>query len=161
METCRGHVSTRGGLPRRVGRIPPSPPWRRSKLHIACSDFYAYGKKIRVRSFRCSSFQTRSRWASGLLFGDSGQSKVRFATALSISRGIESTIRSAPLILLVRIKPTTLGFDSERRGCEQTAYRLLRLFCLRQKSQSALIPLLLLAKPQPLRWVAVWFWVRS
>ena len=29
------------------------------------------------------------------------------------------------------------------------------------KSQSALILLLLLSKPQPLRWVAVWFWVRT
>ena len=29
------------------------------------------------------------------------------------------------------------------------------------KSQSALIPLLLLSKSQPLRWVVIWFWVRT
>ena len=37
---------------------------------------------------------------------------------------------------------------------EQALYRLLRLF---YKSQSALMPLLLLSKLQPLRWVAIWF----
>ncbi len=36
----------------------------------------------------------------------------RFATALSISRGIESTIRSAPLLLLSKSNPCyALGFD--------------------------------------------------
>ena len=39
---------------------------------------------------------------------------------------------------------------------EQAVYRLLRLF---YKSQSSLIPLLLLSKSQPLRWVAIWCWV--
>lgn len=34
---------------------------RRSKLHIACSDFFY--KKVRVRSFRCSSFSIRKRCA--------------------------------------------------------------------------------------------------
>ena len=29
------------------------------------------------------------------------------------------------------------------------------------KSQSALMPLLLLSKPHPLRWAAIWFWVRT
>ena len=38
LETCRGHVSTRGGLRRSEGRVPPPAP-RRSKLYIACSDF--------------------------------------------------------------------------------------------------------------------------
>ena len=33
-------------------------------------------------------------------------------------------------------------------------YRLLRLF---YKSQSALTPLLILSKSQPLRWVVVWY----
>ena len=37
---------------------------------------------------------------------------------------------------------------------EQALYRLLRLF---SKSQSALIPLLLLFKPQTLRWFAAWW----
>ena len=48
------HVSTRGGLPRRAGRVPYPPP-RRSKLHIACSDFLCLCKKVRAGSFRCSS----------------------------------------------------------------------------------------------------------
>ena len=37
---------------------------------------------------------------------------------------------------------------------EQALYRLLRLF---YKSQSARMPLLLLSKSQPLRWVVIWF----
>ena len=37
---------------------------------------------------------------------------------------------------------------------EQALYRLLRLFC---KSQSALMPLLLLPKSNPLRWASIWF----
>ena len=41
-------------------RVPPPAP-RRSKLHIACSDFFY--KKVRVRSFRCSSFSIRKRCA--------------------------------------------------------------------------------------------------
>ena len=36
-------------------------PTRRSKRHIACSDFFY--KKVRVRSFRCSSFSIRKRCA--------------------------------------------------------------------------------------------------
>ena len=39
------------------------------------------------------------------------RSKVRFAPALSISRGIESTIRSAPLLLLFQIEAAALGSD--------------------------------------------------
>ena len=39
---------------------------------------------------------------------------------------------------------------------EQTPYRLRRLFMLRIKSHLALIPLLLLSKPNPLRWASVW-----
>ena len=45
-------------------RSPSSPP-RRSKLYIACSDFFA---KVRARSCRCSSFPNRTRCA-GLRFG--------------------------------------------------------------------------------------------
>ena len=41
---------------------------------------------------------------------------------------------------------------------EQAVYRLLRLF---YKSQSALMPLLLLPKSQPLRWVVILFWGAS
>ena len=40
------------------------------------------------------------------------------------------------------------------RMSEQALYRLLRLF---YKSRSALMPLLLLSKSQPLRWVVIWF----
>ena len=39
---------------------------------------------------------------------------------------------------------------------EQAAYRLLRLF---YKSQSALIPLLLLSNRDSLRWIRGWFWI--
>ena len=45
-----------------------------------------------------------------------------------------------------------------RTTSEQALYRLLRLF---YKSQSALTPLLLLSKSQPLRWVVIWFWVQA
>ena len=38
---------------------------------------------------------------------------------------------------------------------EQASYRLLRLFMLRTKSQSALILLLLLSKTDPLRWDSI------
>ena len=41
---------------------------------------------------------------------------------------------------------------------EQALYRLLRLF---YKSQSALTPLLLLSKSNPLRWASIWFWVQT
>ena len=44
---------------------PPSPAPCRSKLYIACSDFFI---KVRARSCRCSSFPNRSRFA-GLRFG--------------------------------------------------------------------------------------------
>ena len=40
---------------------------------------------------------------------------------------------------------------------EQALYRLLRLF---YKSQSALTPLLLLSKSNPLRWASIWYWVQ-
>ena len=41
-----------------------------------------------------------------------------------------------------------------RTTSEQALYRLLRLF---YKSQSALTPLLILSKSQPLRWVVIWY----
>ena len=41
-----------------------------------------------------------------------------------------------------------------RTKSEQALYRLLRLF---YKSQSALTPLLILSKSQPLRWVVIWY----
>ncbi len=91
--------------------------------------FYAFGKKVRVRSFRCSSLAKLQPLALGcslVLRGmtldvisfaaplkpgpaDAGLRVCfcgsRFATALSILRGIESTIRSAPLLLLFQIEP--------------------------------------------------------
>ena len=42
-------------------RVPPPAP-RRSKLYIACSDFFA---KIRARSCRCSSFCVELRFSDG------------------------------------------------------------------------------------------------
>ena len=41
-------------------RVPMPAPPRRSKLHIACSDFFS---KVRSHSFRCSSFPTAIRFA--------------------------------------------------------------------------------------------------
>ena len=74
------------------------------------------------------------------------RSKVRFAPALSISRGIESTIRSAPLLLLSKSNPCyALGFDLAMRGfgrhilrSDDFSYRTIvtsRSFC-RRSSQS-------------------------
>ena len=48
-------------------RIPTLRP-RRSKLCIACSDFFS---KVRARSLRCSSFSNRKRCA-GLRFDETG-----------------------------------------------------------------------------------------
>ena len=69
LETCRGQVSTRGGLPRRAGRIPPSPPWRRSKLHIACSDFLRLRQKSQsaLIPLLLLSNPQPLRWGAGLL----------------------------------------------------------------------------------------------
>ena len=50
-------------------RIPTLRP-RRSKLCIACSDFFS---KVRARSLRCSSFSNRKRCA-GLRFDETGAS---------------------------------------------------------------------------------------
>ena len=79
---CRWHIF------RRLGRsgyaaspedfackslIPYGVP-RRSKLHIACSDFLCLRQKIRVRSFRCSSLSESNplRWALIRGDGDAG-----------------------------------------------------------------------------------------
>ncbi len=48
-----------------------SPP-RRRKLHIACDDFLCFASKVISRSFRCSSFQNRTRCA-GLWFWGMGR----------------------------------------------------------------------------------------
>ena len=50
------------------------------------------------------------------------------------------------------------SFSAAEHTSEQALYRLLRLFC---KSQSALMPLLLLSKSNPLRWASIWFWVQT
>ena len=67
---------------------PPAP--RRSKLYIACSDFFA---KVRARSCRCSSFPNRTR-SAGLRFGFllesrimttvPHRSKIHFASVFSL-----------------------------------------------------------------------------
>ena len=79
--------------------------------------FYACGKKDGARSRRCSSFQIAStyRLAICLLPGGYGLGGIRNAVWMNSS--------AMP---------------------EQAMYRLLRFFCLRQKKQSALTPLLLL-----------------
>ena len=107
--------------------------------------FYAFGKEVRVRSFRCSSLAKLQPLALGCSLVLRGMTldvisfaatfslleqtsllthsvaaplkpgpadawlrvcffASRIATALSISWGIESTIRSAPLLLLFQIK---------------------------------------------------------
>ena len=57
----------------------------------------------------------------------------------------------------VRIRKVKGSNPSVSTTSEQALYRLLRLF---YKSQSALMPLLLLSKPNPLRWASIWFWVQ-
>ena len=52
------------GVPVRVR--PPAPRW--SKLYVACSDFF---QKVRVHSFRCSSFSSRKR-SAGLRLDEMG-----------------------------------------------------------------------------------------
>ncbi|WP_390367502.1 hypothetical protein [Flavonifractor plautii] len=47
-----------------------------------------------------------------------------------------------------------VSFSATKDTSEQALYRLLRLF---YKSQSALTPLLILSKSQPLRWVVIWY----
>ena len=51
-----------------------------------------------------------------------------------------------------------VSFSATKDTSEQALYRLLRLF---YKSQSALTPLLLLSKSNPLRWASIWFWVQN
>lgn len=62
-------------------RVPPPAP-RRSKLHIACSDFFY--KKVRVRSFRCSSFSIRKRCAGLRVEGTGVSGWVHLFGVLSI-----------------------------------------------------------------------------
>ena len=56
---------SKSGVPARVPwvRIPPCPPHRRSKLHIACSDFFCFTPKVGARSFRCSASPQTTRFA--------------------------------------------------------------------------------------------------
>ncbi len=68
-----------------------------------CTAFAEKNGIVTSHSLCRSSFQTRTHFV-GLrvcVF----YCKVRFAPTLSISRGIESTIRSAPLFLLSKPKP--------------------------------------------------------
>ena len=100
-------------------QLPPSPPCR-SKLYIACSDFF-YKSRSALMPLLLLSKSQPLRWVV-IWFG-----QILWITA-SILFGL--------------------------RMSEQALYRLLRLF---YKSRSALMPLLLLSKSQPLRWVVIWF----
>ena len=82
LETCRGHVSTRGGLPRRAGRIPSSPPQRRSKLHIACSDFLCLWQKSQSALIPLLLLSQTATTCVGLQFGDT-RIKLYFAVLIS------------------------------------------------------------------------------
>ena len=134
-------------------RIPAGAPRRRSKLHIACSDFLCLRQKAGVRSFRCSSSPNRTRFA-GLRFGFGDHD----LGGRHIVRGDDFSYR------------TIFTSHSLCRGSFQTRSTRLRVcffsvifacsdfLCLRQKSRSALIPLLLLSKSNPLCWASIWFW---
>ena len=54
---------------------------------------------------------------------------------------------------MVRAHEAVGSNPATRTTSEQALYRLLRLF---YKSQSALMPLLLLSKSNPLRWASIW-----
>ena len=66
-------------------------------------------------------------------------------------------MKEAPVVQWIerQIPVLNVGGSSPfgRTTSEQALYRLLRLF---YKSQSALTPLLILSKSQPLRWVVIW-----
>ena len=105
LETCRWYVLTRDGLPRRAGRIPYPPP-RRSKLHIACSDFLCLCKKVRVRSFRCSSL-AKPAPCSALDSGLGTRQRRRAAICLHnlFTPLAEKTSSAATLLLLSNPNP--------------------------------------------------------
>ena len=104
-----GTARRREAITRRslVQILPPQP--RRRGRHIVRGDDFSCRTIVTSRSFCRGSFQTRSARLRGCFY-ETGD-KVRFAPALSISRGIESTIRSALLLLLLQIEPASLGFD--------------------------------------------------
>ena len=99
------HVSTRGGLSRRAGRIPYPPP-RRSKLHIACSDFLCLCKKVRAGSFRCSSL-AKPAPCSALDSGLGTRQRRRAAICLHnlFTPLAEKTSSAATLLLLSNPNP--------------------------------------------------------
>ena len=118
-------------------------PHRRSKLHIACSDFLCLWQKSQSTLIPLLLLPIPDPLVLGSGFVFCGP---RFATALSISRGIESTIRSAPLLLLSKSNPCyALGFDLAMRGfgrhilrSDDFSYRTIvtsRSFC-RRSSQT-------------------------
>ena len=55
--TARRREAKRPGV--QISALRP----RRRKLHIACDDFLCFASKVISRSFRCSSFQNRTRFA--------------------------------------------------------------------------------------------------
>ena len=54
-----------------------------------------------------------------------------------------------------------VSFSATKDSSSQASYRLRRAFSFHCKAHRALILLLLASKPQPLCWVAVWFWAQT
>ena len=125
-------------------------PPRRSKLHIACSDFLCLWQKSQSALIPLLLLPDPDPLSLGSGFVFYG--KVRFAPALSISRGIESTIRSAPLLLLSKSNPCyALGFDLGVRGL-RTLYSSQATIFLAENSSLLTHSVAPPFKPYPLRW---------
>ena len=74
---------------------------RRSKRHIACSDFLCFARKVRARSFCCSSFPPATRFA-GLAGGGRPCGRLFFVSGRNIgfNRSLQKKMR---LVLTSRI----------------------------------------------------------
>ena len=112
-------------------RIHPLPP-RRSKLYIACSDFFL--QKIRVRSCRCSSFFAKSH----------ARLAYSFVNALIYGSLSLPTFCDSAFGILFHMLFLSSSFNHTLSMLDQALYRLLRFFYT--KNQSSLIPLLLLLR---------------
>ena len=128
-------------------QVPPPAP-RRSKLYIACSDFFT---KVRARSCRCSSFPNCNR-SAGLQFGfgcSTGNDSIYTVSMLQLRNSHHRSVSALRRKLHSGGNFFALGPDSlrwipgrERRGYElwpasflstldsssQASYRLRRVF---------------------------------
>lgn len=93
-ETSKGYFILRHKL---TGKDIP----RRSKRHIACSDFLCFARKVRARSFCCSSFPPATRFA-GLAGGGRPCGRLFFVSGRNIgfNRSLQKKMR---LVLTSRI----------------------------------------------------------